>query len=328
MILRATSDLHLTTRSATWVFEALEALRQDDAEHGGITVIVGDVFDQADMVHMPTYNRLRDLLATFRGEVIVTVGNHDQYRGHRNACEALASPSVRVISTPTETEIGLAVPYLPAADFWEDVSEANGSDHAYWWTHQGWRGSYLNNMVRNRDGLSPKNIGAELVISGHYHMPQVIGPVIYCGSPWQTSYAEEGQEKGWLRWDRFDPKAPAIPTRIAFETSAPRHWTVQWDPSASEAPKRPEGSRDGDKIRIVTTATRDEVKARARSIKKAGLAGASIVAQSKASHRKVIDLDAGPLDAARQYIDRVFGPDEGTTPEDLHTWARQNNVWR
>jgi DNA repair exonuclease SbcCD nuclease subunit len=327
MILRATSDLHLTTRSARWVFEALDALHADDAEHGGITVIVGDVFDQAENVHMPTFNRLRDTLASFRGDVFVTVGNHDQYNGRRNACEALAGGRVRVISETAETEIGLAVPYVPASEFWPEVKAHNGDAHKYWWTHQGWRGSYLNNMVRNRDGLSPANIGADLVISGHYHMPQVIGPVIYCGSPWQTSFAEEGQAKGWLRWATFDPNAPEPPKRIAFETTAPRHWTVEWNPNETEAPQRPEGSRDGDRIRIVTTATRSEVKDRAKAIKRAGLEGASIVAQAAESRRNVIDRTAKPRDAARQYIDRVFGPKTGARPVDLHEWAKDRGVW-
>ena len=336
-VVRATSDLHLSQRSSKWVFEALEALRADAASTGGHTVLVGDILDQPESVHMPTWNRLRDVLRSFKGTVIVAVGNHDQYDGQRNALEALEGGSVRVISAAQMTGVGLVVPYVPPADFWKTVKRASaewvadGGDPEFtrtWWTHQGWRGSYLNNMHRDRDGLSCKQIDADLVISGHYHMPQNLGPIIYCGSPWQTSFAEEGQVKGWLRWDEFDARKPEIPRRVPFETSAPRHHTVLWDVRGGDNPVKPEGYRKGDRVRIVANGTRADVKKAAKAVKKAGLEGASIVADSEGSRREVIDRRAGPIEAAIQYIDRVHGPDEATlTPIALHEWALEAGVW-
>ena len=335
-VVRATSDLHLTQRTARWVFEALEVMREDAEKHGGYTVLVGDILDQPETVHMPTWNRLRDILKSFRGRVIVAVGNHDQYHGARNALEGLHGNNVDVISEAQITGVGLVIPYVPPGTFWDTVKRARRAWKAdggspdvanTWWTHQGWRGSYLNSMKRNTDGLSCARIDAELVISGHYHMPQNLGPIIYCGSPWQTSFAEEGQVKGWLRWDNLDPTSPTVPNRIAFDLTAPRHHTVLWDLRNGDNPKKPEGWRKGDKVRIVVNGTRDDAKRNAEAIEAAGLEGASIVADPTGSKREVIDPNADKREAITQYIDRVYGPEAGLTPEALHEWAGEAGLW-
>ena len=333
MVVRATSDLHLAQRTARWVFEALDALREDADAHGGITVLVGDILDQAETVHMPTWNRLRDTLQAFRGRVIVAAGNHDQYDGQRNALEALGSASVDVVSDARITGVGLVIPYVPPGEFWETVKAARQSwegDPAVantWWTHQGWRGSYLNSMRRNTDGLSCRRIEAKIVISGHYHMPQNLGPIIYCGSPWETSFAEEGQVKGWLRWEAFDPTDPAVPARIPFDLTAPRHHTVLWDLKNGDKPEKPSSYRDGDRVRIVVNGTREDVKRHGVDIADAGLSGAAIVAYPTASRRGVIDRHAGKADALNQYIDRVYGPEPGMTPLALQEWASEVGLW-
>ena len=78
----------------------------------------------------------------------------------------------------------------------------------------------------------------------------------------------------------------------------------------------------------MATGTRDDVKQRATQIMKAGLEGASIVAQATGSQRHVIDRGSTPIDAALQYIDRVHGPDIGPiSPIALHEWALEAGLW-
>lgn len=343
MIIRATSDLHLTQRSAVWVFEALEQLRADDEEHGGATVLVGDILDQAQSVHMPTFNRLRDILTSFRGQVYVVAGNHDQY-GHdgRNALEALhghGQPRIQVVSEPELTAIGWMLPYLQPDKFWGAIKRLTAEDKTMkggetkvWWTHQGWRGSYLNNMRRDNEGLSCKRVTADLVVSGHYHLPQNLGPIIYCGSPYETSFAEEGQVKGWLRWEAASAtefrEQPKVPKRVPYQISAPKHWTVLWD-LADEKPTAPAGMKQGDKVRVIVNGTRDEVKKRPKALKQAGLEGAAIVADPRGNHRRVIDINTTAQDAAIQFIDRIYGPDEDKLhPANLHLWADEVQLWQ
>ena len=206
MRLRATADLHLTAVSAPWVFAALAELRRDAADHGGPTVIAGDILQQATTVHMPTWDRLRRMLLGWPDEVYVIVGNHDMYDATSNALDGLAGPGVRVIAEPTSTPLGPMVPYVhmrDAGDFDDALSAARahrepGHGVGIVWCHQGIRGAYVNSMRRDRDGVWAGTFGDHIAVAGHYHMPQSIGRVIYCGSPYQRSFAEEGQRKGWL----------------------------------------------------------------------------------------------------------------------------------
>jgi len=342
-VVRATSDLHLSQRTAQWVFEALEALLADDQECGGTTVLVGDILDQADTVHMPTFNRFRDTLQRFRGEVYIVVGNHDQYTRARNALESLDRlanfanrSNVRVFTHPEVTNVGLMVPYqYSAEEFWSAVGALKKGENGTakcWWVHQGWKGSYVNSMRRDMDGLSCNKVTAEMVISGHYHMPQNLGSIIYCGSPYETSFAEEGQKKGWLRWEKFPIGWPCgepdVPERIAYNLSAPKHYTVLWDLGGAD-PKAPSEMRAGDRVRVVVNGTREAVKQKSRVLKDAGLEGASIIAESGASQRKIVDKNSNPQEAVLQYVNRVYGPDgERMQPANLLAWADEVGLWQ
>jgi DNA repair exonuclease SbcCD nuclease subunit len=313
---RATSDLHLTPKTAAWVFAALRELRNDTEERGGFTVLVGDILDQARTVDMPTYNRLRDMVQKWPKPIHVLVGNHDQYDGTRNALEALEGGQCKVISEPTKTEIGLMVPYLPPEIFWERV---RGLSDKIWWTHQGWKGAYLNNMRRDHHGLDCGRMEADLCVSGHYHAPQNLGRILYCGSPYQTTFAEEGQIKGFLAWD-----GDMRPLRVPFElVDAPRHWTVDWRPG--EEAELPEGWKAGDKVRVRTTATRDEVKK--AKIMTGGLAGASIVAQPTRADRLTIEAST-PVEAVREFIRQNYTHDmTRVDPAVLDEWAKEAKLW-
>ena len=96
MIVRATSDLHLSQATAPLVFAALDELRAHARAHGGVTVLCGDIFDQAVSVHMPTFNRLVDVLHGWPGDLYVLVGNHDQYGTKGRHCMEALDHSLRV----------------------------------------------------------------------------------------------------------------------------------------------------------------------------------------------------------------------------------------
>ena len=311
---RATSDLHLTESTASYVFAALQQLREDAEATGGATVIVGDVFDDAVQMHMPTWNRLADYLATWPSELWVVVGNHDQYgpRYYDNCLQHLrggAGGALHVVSRPTWSWLGRMIPYLREEQDFVAALEPGPGDipptGAPWlrdmvWAHQGFRGAYRNAMSVDRDGFAvsafPKG---KVICSGHYHMPQVVGPVVYCGSPYQTSFAEEGQRKGWLRWD--DPFASLVPRRIEFDLNAPKHYTVHWDPAAGP-PARPPEARDTDKIRVVTMAGRSVALDRKAQLDKAGLAGVPVLAKPDYGTRVAVQADEGLEAAALRWV--------------------------
>lgn len=318
MIIRATSDLHLTQATAPYVFAALNQLREDAERTGGYTVLVGDIFDQATTVHVPTWQRLRKELVSWPGDgIYVIAGNHDQYDGtNGSVLGGLGGHKCSVVERYYHGALGLMVPYLPPDKFIRLVETLPPA--TFLWCHQGFIGAYRNAMSRDMDGVSARDLPVvDVVITGHYHMPQVLGRVIYCGSPYQTTFAEEGQTKGWLRWD-----GSTWPKRVAFESvGAPRHFTIHWDGTAP--PQRPVDAVPGDRLRIMTPLTRDQVRDRADDLVQAGLEGVPVLAATAASQR--VDRVEEPIDAAREWF-RVNYP--GLDAERGDAFAQEHELWR
>lgn len=66
-------------------------------------------------------------------------------------------------------------------------------------------GFKMSNGFRSDHGFKPDDFSEfDLVISGHYHQFQNIKNILYVGSPYQTSFAERDQEKGFIVLDTED----------------------------------------------------------------------------------------------------------------------------
>ena len=326
MIIRATSDLHLSQATAPLVFAALDELYEDAKMYGGFTVLAGDIFDQPNTVHMPTWQKLRSLLRNWPGDAIyVIAGNHDQYPGG-TCLGGLEVGKSRIVTTPYATRIGTMVPYVDPSEFKraQHVVAPGWKTPHILWCHQGFKGAYMNRMVRDRDGVSCLDIPSDhIVVSGHYHMPQNLGRIIYCGSPYQKDFGEEGQEKGWLKWE--DAITHAIPERIAYEFDAPRHYTLTW--RRGEELIVPDVVREHDRIRIRTDMTRAEAAAFEGELTKAGLNGVPIIYASADGKPQVADLGEDPEVAAVDYMMSLTAGDvRQPDPVQMEVFAKQEGI--
>lgn len=324
---RASSDLHLSVTTAEYVFEALAVLRQDAEARGGTTVLCGDILNVAETVPAEVFVRLRRLLMEWPGDAVVVIpGNHDQYDRQGNTIlEALITPKCAVCPRPTWNEMGLCMPYTPQDNFWDAVKSAKQwakPKCSIWWTHQGWVGAYMNTMRRDKDGLPVSQVEAELVVSGHYHMPHGVGPVLYCGSPYQTSFAEEGQEKSYLAWDG----SGIWPNRVPFHLGAPRHFTVRWEPEHG-APEPPAGIRPQDRVRVVTTADKATAKSAAAQLAAAGLDGVPLLVQPS-MQSAAVDPSGGPWSAVERWLAARAGQEpRALGPGEVVEYARGAGLW-
>jgi hypothetical protein len=237
----------------------------------------------------------------------IVVGNHDQYDAPRHALEALASSKTSIWSVPGASVLGLMVPYQ-RTDFAKAIGWAayGAPPHPnILWCHQGFKGAYMNSMLRDRDGVDWTGIPpGYIVIAGHYHMPQTLGPLIYCGSPWETTFAEEGQQKGYLVIK--DMSVDRVPVRVPYtKVTAPRHFTVNWDPAIGP-PVRPYDAKSTDILRVVAKATKQEVKDAAKLFEDAGLEGVPVIAQPRAvGDRGMLDPTWDLIRAATEYATRA-----------------------
>lgn len=328
MVIRATSDLHLTVNSVEYVMNALDELRKDSWEHGGHTVLPGDILDQPDSLPVREFMRLRARLQTFGGTVWVIAGNHDQYDTDGNsALELLKGGRVRVITRPTFTAIGRMIPYTKPDAFkaaFKACGEWGMIDRdplPFVWCHHTFRSAYMNNTRRSTEGVNWRHVSADLLfISGHFHMPQVLGNVIYCGSPYQVSFSEEGQEKGWLRWE--DPHSERIPERVPYKAvGAPQHYTIEWDPRQGP-PERPDGISERDIVRVRALATREEASKAISQLEAVGLSSAPIQTQRVAGNDARSEVRGlSPREAAEEIV-----KDSEVDPFEAREWAEEN-LW-
>lgn len=331
MIVRATSDLHLSQTTAPYVFAALEELRADAEKHCGPTMLLGDIFDQARTVHVPTWQKLRFVLQTWPEDVYVLAGNHDQYdRPFGTVLGGLQGGNCRVIEVPQRDDLGWMIPWVGHGNFktaWQQTrcKHLDGVALPMVWCHEGFKGAYMNRMVRDKTGTEYSQIPPDhTVIAGHYHMPHGIGRIIYCGSPYQTSFAEEGQDKGWLRWS--DIRASQVPQRIRYEVGAPRHHTIEWD--GEQPPEVPEAIKPGDKIRIRTPLSRLQIKDRHKQLDAVGLLGVQVISISTPAVTEAVDQSGSPEQAAVTWMTwRAADDQDLPDPGMMDEFAREHGLW-
>ncbi len=335
----ASSDWHLSPSTAPLVWETIRQLHEAAATtKADALVIAGDLLEQARSLDGGLLLTLWRALRSLPCEVYVIQGNHDQIvlgDWASSPLSLLAGGNVRVIDRPTWTDLGLMVPYSDPRDWCRIVLDIMPTEPKnipqVIWAHQGFHGAYQNRLRRDRDGLAQPG-GLRTTITGHYHMPQNLGPLIYCGSPYQTSHAESGQAKSFLYYESLSAKlAFPIPARVAFDQIGPRYWTLTWDPAAEPPPTLPEGHRAGDVVRLILDGTRADARSHAAALRTAGLETVTIVARPAARAVKAAPIeksDAGTPGVVASYTVGLLGPTEkGPDPYDVIEFAMEHNLW-
>lgn len=209
------SDLHLRDESAETVLGQVlpglfDAAMQDRSRD---VALLGDIYHLRYRVDVRLQNALRDELRRWSDAGITTQiipGNHDQINvAGRNALEVLDDiQHVAVHTGPVTNSDGLWIPYRKRN---EDIlaavtslvgRSANMAGQRVAFMHHGVLGALMNDTYASEEGLGVGEFkGFNIVFCGHFHKRQVLGNVIYVGSPYQTNAGEAGQAKGYIVWD-------------------------------------------------------------------------------------------------------------------------------
>lgn len=206
------SDLHLDEDSADVVLgKILPGIFEASVQYRDpVIACLGDFWNLRYKVDVALQNAVRDeLLRWLRSGVrfLFLPGNHDQVNVHgRNALEVFdgLGEHCRVFTEPTWNSLGLWIPYRK---YPKDVIAALslprpsvGHDNVLW-MHHGLQGAWMNDQVRDREGLPVTMFSDfDVIIMGHYHKRQRIGNAYYVGSPRQVTANEAGQKKGFAIW--------------------------------------------------------------------------------------------------------------------------------
>jgi DNA repair exonuclease SbcCD nuclease subunit len=310
------ADLHLKESTEDVCFRVLEEVYRLAQKDDGRVVFCGDFWQLRYQVSVRLLNRVVEALSMWCQHDIrvdMVPGNHDQVTtAGDNALEVLGRlPGVRVW-----TESGFSqwedkwlafVPYRKdQADQAEQYGAAFDGAHiepAYLFGHFGVQGATMNSGRADRESVS-FGVGIPIIL-GHYHRPQTVkgSSVTYVGSPYQQSFGEAGNESRVLEI------TPTTIKSIPIDVGAPRHFIVEWD-GEGKPPPRPEGFRDGDKLRVDLCAPAHRltdkvvVKALRKELKDAMV---NVIPEpEERSHRFVVPAGEALQDSALRFLgDRV-----------------------
>lgn len=196
------SDLHLTANPADeYRWGLFSWLAQQGASYDAKSIaILGDLTDAKDYHSADLVNNVvRHLtVLSWLFDVRILMGNHDYLKGGHAYFQFLNElPRVRFFTKPTDTgdegEMCLWLPHSknPGAD-WKTIDMTH---FRYIFMHQTIKGAKASNgQLMDGESLPDlSNLGK--IYSGDIHVPQVIGPIEYVGSPYHVHFG-----------DRFRPR--------------------------------------------------------------------------------------------------------------------------
>lgn len=181
-------------------------------EHDIKTVIqLGDLFDSRKAINLKSLKFVREVLfepLRERGiEFYTLIGNHDIF--YRESLEVNSSgllltefENVHVIEEPTTLTFGSKtcdiVPWLAKSNHDTCVNFIENSTSDYCFGHFEITGyQVLKNVVFEQGLASDLFSHYDRVFSGHFHIRQSRGNVLYCGTPYWLTWNDAGTKKGF-----------------------------------------------------------------------------------------------------------------------------------
>jgi len=175
---------------------------------------LGDIFDNRTVVNIKFLEEIGERLfkrLELEGlKMYVILGNHDIYYRERLEISLIEQmsrryDSVEVIKEDKEMEInGKRVKMIPWITKERELREEDIRDVEYVIGHFEIRDFYMMKGIKDSKGIRRGLFKGKKVISGHYHMRQLEGEIKYLGTPYQMTWGDYKEEKGFYHWLRGD----------------------------------------------------------------------------------------------------------------------------
>jgi DNA repair exonuclease SbcCD nuclease subunit len=183
----------LSIRFLKWI-EGVIAKEKPD-----IVVNLGDTFDSHAVLRSEIMCEFKEhidrVMHLFSGGYIYILGNHDMYKPNDAKYHALALFKKRsrflVVDKVTNFKNMTLVPYQ------HDLSAFPKKTLPICVAHQTFIGADYG-YTRPDAGVDADSVSAEIIISGHVHLKQEFGKVIYPGSPFSQNINDIDQVKGLM----------------------------------------------------------------------------------------------------------------------------------
>ena len=187
---------------------------------------LGDLFDRRKYVNFYTLKRSREYffeqLVVKNMSMDVFVGNHDTYFKNTNEVN---SPDlllqdyigfIRVFSDPTDIELGdlkvTLLPWVCSGNYEQCMEHIRNTDSQVLFGHLELAGFEMHRGAVNDHGMDSKPFDKfDMVMSGHYHHKSSRGNIHYLGTPYEMTWSDCGDQKGFHVFDTDTRELTFIP---------------------------------------------------------------------------------------------------------------------
>lgn len=181
----------------------------------GRVVHLGDVFDRRKYINFNSLHLARnyffDPLQQRDLEMDVILGNHDiHYKDTLQVNSPLLLlgeyPNIKVHDRVWFGQLGnewvLYVPWICSENRLEGHGAVSSTPATYLFTHLDFNGFDLGGGRLCATGYDPGDFRKfKAVYTGHYHKKQSVGNIHYLGAPYEMTWADYNQPKGFHVWD-------------------------------------------------------------------------------------------------------------------------------
>lgn len=163
-------------------------------------VFAGDINHNKSIIHTIAQSILLDFVRHYQNLYFYIIdGNHDMSAKSKNPVSSLKGldneRNVKMIHEPEKIENILFVPWNPTT--MNDYIKNNSSEFLI--SHFGLNEAQLSSGISIVSDLKLSDLNNyDNVILGHYHRPQQVGHVWYCGSLVQLDWGEKHEDKRFL----------------------------------------------------------------------------------------------------------------------------------
>ena len=187
-------------------------LEEQSVKH---VLILGDTFDRRKFINFNTLARAKRMFfdEAYRKGILITMiaGNHDTYFKNTNDVNSpeltLAEYSnVTIITRPETVNIhGTPVCFLPwicADNYTDSMNEIKNTTADICMGHLEIAGFAMYRGVESHEGISKETFNKfDMVFSGHYHHKSDDGHVFYLGNPYELTWQDYNDPRGFHIFD-------------------------------------------------------------------------------------------------------------------------------
>ena len=178
-------------------------------------IILGDTFDRRKFINFNTLARAKKMFfdVAYDNDIMITMiaGNHDTYYKNTNDINSpeltLAEYiNIIIITRPETVEVhGTPVCFLPwicADNYADSMNEIKTTKAEICMGHLEIAGFAMYRGVESHDGLSKDAFNKfDMVFSGHYHHRSNDGHVFYLGNPYELTWQDYNDPRGFHIFD-------------------------------------------------------------------------------------------------------------------------------